>query len=147
MTIQRSNKGHRPCDVCSRHCAYTVSLRYPCFCCWHSSKINTCPTASVNYSYKLSYYFVKRKHTGFEGLRYFIPVITLKYGVPADIVFQSLAKVQYQTAWTIVFFNWPASGWLLFGRPLKKVGQAVWKSIPVNKLDLINNIHFDRLYV
>ena len=36
-----------------------------------------------------------------------------------------------------VFFYWPASGWSLFGRPLKKVGLAIWKSIPVNKLDLI----------
>ena len=42
-----------------------------------------------------------------------------------------------------VFFYWPASGWSLFGRPLKKVGLVIWKSIPVNKLDLINNIHFD----
>ena len=33
------------------------------------------------------------------------PVITLKYGVPADIVFQSLAKVQYQTTRIESFFD------------------------------------------
>ena len=65
----------------------------------------------MNYRYKLSYYFVKRKHTGFEAL-YFIPVIALKYGVPADIVFQSLAKVQYQRARTerVSFFTDPLLG-------------------------------------
>ena len=43
---------------------------------------------------------------------YFIPVITLKYGVPADIVFQSHAKVQYQTARTerVSFFTDPLLG-------------------------------------
>ena len=44
-------------------------------------------------------------------VRYFIPVITLKYGVPADIVFQSLAKVQCQKARTgRVFFTDPLLG-------------------------------------
>ena len=35
----------------------------------------------------------------------FIPVIMLKYGVPVDIVFQLLAKVQYQTTRTESFFD------------------------------------------
>ena len=39
-------------------------------------------------------------------MRYFlISVITSNYGVPADIVFQSLAKVQYQTARTERVFS------------------------------------------
>ena len=101
-----------------------------CFCCWHSPKINTCPTANVNYRYKLSYHFVKRKHTGFEAL-----------------IFHTSNYVKiWRAGWHCFSVacetRWPASGWLLFGRPLKKVRLAIWKSIPVNKLDLIHNIHF-----
>ena len=45
-------------------------------------------------------------------MRYFIDTSNyVKYGVPADIVFQSLAKVQYQTARTErVFFTDPLLG-------------------------------------
>ena len=71
-----------------------------------------------------------------------------QYDEPADIVFQSLAKVQYQTTRTEIFFF--LTDPLLSDHYLEATEKG-WtgylKSIPLNKFDLIKNVRFDRLHV